>query len=88
MTRAELLDPALTPEEIVFGCLTPWLCGAARAVADQCRCDVQKIESMLCQLSIDDINDLADADGALRITCEFCKTERVFNKIDLPAFQS
>ena len=90
VTRAELLDPALTPEEIVFrlfNSMAPHV-APARAVADQCRCDVQKIESMLCQLSIDDVNDLADADGALRITCEFCKTERVFNKIDLPAFQS
>ena len=90
VTRAELLDPTLTPEEIVFrlfNSMAPHV-APARAVVDKCRCDVQKIESMLCQLSIDDVNDLADADGALRITCEFCKTERVFNKIDLPAFQS
>ena len=90
VTRAELLDPALTPEEIVFrlfNSMAPHV-APARAVVDQCRCDVQKVESMLSQLSIDDVNDLADADGALRITCEFCKTERVFNKIDLPAFQS
>ena len=60
----------------------------ARAVSDQCRCDVQKIESILTQFSVGDVNDLADPDGKLHITCEFCKTERVFNKSDLPAFQS
>ena len=90
LTRAELLDPALTPGEIIFrlfNSMAPHV-APARAVTDQCRCDVQKVESMLTQLSVDDVNDLADADGALHITCEFCKTERVFNKNDLPAFQS
>ena len=43
--------------------------------------------SMLSQLSVNDVNDLADEDGALHVTCEFCKTERVFNKSDLPDFQ-
>jgi molecular chaperone Hsp33 len=56
-------------------------------VNDKCRCDVTKIETMLSQLSVDDVNDLADEDGALHITCEFCKTERVFNKNDLPDFK-
>ena len=90
VTRAELLDPDLTSEEIIFrlfNSMAPHV-APARAVTDQCRCDVQKIESMLTQLSVDDVNDLADPDGVLHITCEFCKTERVFNKNDLPAFQS
>ena len=89
VTFAELLDPALIPEEIIFrlfNSMAPHV-APARVVTDQCRCDVQKVESMLAQLSVDDINDLADADGALHITCEFCKTARVFYKSDLPAFQ-
>ena len=90
VTRAELLDPILTPEEVIFrlfNSMAPHV-APARAVTDQCRCDVQKVKSMLNQLSVDDVNDLANADGALHITCEFCKTERVFNKSDLRAFQS
>ena len=90
VTRAELLDPTLTPEEIIFrlfSSMAPHV-APARAVTDQCRCDVRKVETILAQLSIDDVNNLADADGALHITCEFCKTERVYNKSDLPAFQS
>tara|TARA_B100000989_G_C19490490_1_gene449529 strand:- start:448 stop:1404 length:957 start_codon:yes stop_codon:yes gene_type:complete len=89
VTRAELLDSALTPEKIIFrlfNSMAPHV-APARVVTDQCRCDVQKIESVLTQLSVDDINDLADANGALRVTCEFCKTERVFHKTDLPAFK-
>ena len=90
VTRAELLDPALNPEEIIFrlfNSMAPHV-APAREVTDKCRCDVQKVESMLNQLSVDDVNDLADDDGTLHITCEFCKTERVFNKSDLLAFQS
>ena len=90
VTRAELLNPALTPEEIIFrlfNSMAPYV-APARAVTDKCRCDVQKVESVLTQLGVDDINDMADADGTLYVTCEFCKTERVFNKSDLPAFQS
>ena len=90
VTRAELLDPALAPEEIIFrlfNSMAPHV-APARVVTDRCRCDGQKVQSMLRQLSVDDVNDLADANGALHVTCEFCKTERVFNKSDLPAFQS
>ena len=90
VTRGELLDPALTPEEIIFrlfNSMAPHV-APARMVTDQCRCDVQKVESMLSQLSVEDVNDMADADGTLRITCEFCKTERLFNKNDLPSWQS
>ena len=90
VSRAELLDPALTSEEVIyrlFNSMAPHVT-PARVVTDQCRCDEQKIESMLTQLSVDDVNDLADAKGVLHLTCEFCKTERVFNKSDLPAFQN
>ena len=90
VSRAELLDPALTSEEVIyrlFNSMAPHVT-PARVVTDQCRCDEQKIESMLTQLSVDDVNDLADAKGFLHLTCEFCKTERVFNKSDLPAFKN
>ena len=89
VTRGELLNPDLTPEQIIFrlfNSMAPHV-APARRVNDKCRCDVTKIETMLSQLSVDDVNDLADEDGALHITCEFCKTERVFNKNDLPDFK-
>ena len=90
VTRAELLDPDLSSEEIIFrlfNSMSPHV-APARTVSDQCRCDVQKIVAILTHFSVGDVNDLADPDGALHITCEFCKTEREFNKSDLPAFQS
>ena len=89
VSRGELLNPDLAPEQIIFrlfNSMAPHV-APARRVNDQCRCDVMKIETMLSQLGVDDVNDLADEDGALYITCEFCKTEHVFNKNDLPDFR-
>ena len=82
VTRDELLDPALSPENIVFrlfNTLAPHS-APARPVADQCRCNVEKVEAMLQQLGADEVEDLADEDGNLTITCEFCKTKRAYHR--------
>ena len=82
VTRDELLDPALSPENIVFRLFNTMAPHStqARPVVDQCRCNVEKIEAVLQQLASDEVEDLADEDGNLTITCEFCKTERAYHK--------
>ena len=87
VTRDELLDPALSPENIVFRLFNTMAphSAQARPVADQCRCNVEKIEAVLQQLSANEVEDLADEDGNLTITCEFCKTERAYHKDDMPS---
>jgi molecular chaperone Hsp33 len=87
VTRDELLDPALSPENIVFrlfNTMAPHT-AKARPVSDQCRCNVEKIEAVLQQLAADEVEDLVDEDGNLTITCEFCKTERVYHKDAMPS---
>ena len=85
VTRDELLDPALSPENMVFRLFNTMAPHSARArpVVDQCRCNVKKIEAVLRQLAADEVEDLADEDGNLTITCEFCKTERAYHKDDV-----
>ena len=80
--RDELLDPALSPENLVFQLFNTMAphSASARPVFDQCRCNVEKIEAVLKQLAVDEVEDLADEHGNLTITCEFCKTERVYHK--------
>ncbi len=88
ITRAELLDPALTPKDVIFrlfNSMAPHI-APTRPVTDQCRCNVEKIELMLHQLSLDEVEDLVGEDGNLTITCEFCKTARAYNKDLTPAF--
>ncbi|MDA9055487.1 Hsp33 family molecular chaperone HslO [Alphaproteobacteria bacterium] len=86
ITRDELLDPALSPEDIIFRLFNSMAPHSApsRPVLDQCRCNVEKIESMLQQLAPDDIDDMADQDGNLTVTCEFCKTHRAYHKDAIP----
>ena len=86
VTRDELLDPTLSPENIVFRLFNNMAphSAPARSVADQCRCNVEKIEAVLHQLAADEVEDLADEDGNLTITCEFCKTERAYHKDAMP----
>ena len=87
VTRNELLDPALSPENIIFRLFNTLAPHSARArpVADQCRCNVEKIEAVLQQLAADEVEDLADEDGNLTITCEFCKTKRAYHKDAMPS---
>ena len=87
VTRNELLDASLSPENIVFRLFNSMAphSAPARPVVDLCRCNVEKIETMLQQLASDEIEDLADEDGNLTITCEFCKTVRVYHKSAMPS---
>ena len=59
-----------------------------RVVRDKCRCGFKKVEAMLKRLKKTDLNEMADKNGVLRVTCEFCKVERAFNKNHLSALTS
>ena len=50
-----------------------------RTVQDKCRCSPQKVEVMLDGLSPEQRVELADENGQLMVSCEFCKTERQFD---------
>ena len=88
ITKLELLDSTLSPEDIVFrlfNSMSPHS-APARSVTDKCRCNVEKVESMLKQLSREEVQDLADEDGKLTITCEFCKSARTYDKDLIPLY--
>ncbi len=77
----ELLDTSLPLDQLVyrlFGTI-----GAhsqpERDVRDQCRCSPEKVETMLDGLSSEQRDSLADENGRLVVSCEFCKTERAFD---------
>jgi len=78
ITRREMLDPVLSPENMVFRLFNSMAphCAPARPVKDRCRCGVKKLEWVLQQLNAEEIMDLADENGNLTITCEFCKISR------------
>ncbi|MFQ5561934.1 MAG: Hsp33 family molecular chaperone [Parvularculaceae bacterium] len=75
----ELLDPNLRPEDLlyrlyhedgvrVFG---------AKPVRASCGCNAEKISAVLSRYSEDDLAAMVE-DGAIRVTCEFCRTDYLF----------
>ena len=45
-------------------------------IRDQCRCSDEKVQSALETLSKDDLHNISDIDGNIKVVCEFCKQER------------
>lgn len=85
--RAELLDPDLSPEQLIwrlFHMLGPHI-QPLRPVRDKCRCSAEKVEGALRGLAEADWQELADDEGLLVVECEFCKTARSYSQDQLAA---
>jgi len=78
VTRDELVNPELAPEDLVFrlfNALRPHV-APAQAVLDQCRCSPEKVEAVLAQMPPEELAGLVADSGMIEVTCEFCKTMR------------
>ena len=76
----ELIDPMLSAERLLYrlfheeGVRT----FDARRMDMDCQCSRERIENMIEQFSIEELNDMLDEDGNVVVTCEFCKTSYKF----------
>ena len=72
-TSKELVDPALSPETLLFRLFHEEgvRAYAKRPLAAQCRCSRERVEAMLRALDPADIADMT-VDGKVLVTCEFC----------------
>ena len=84
ITQDELLDDSLNPEKLIWR-----LFGAEgvavdrpRALAYGCRCSRAKLSGILGSFSDDDLDEMA-VDGAIVMTCEFCKWDFRFFRDEL-----
>ncbi|MEC8129443.1 MAG: Hsp33 family molecular chaperone HslO [Pseudomonadota bacterium] len=78
VTRDELVDPRLAPEDLVFrlfNALRPHV-APAQPVEDRCRCSPEKVEAVLSRMSPEEFVGLVADSGKVEVTCEFCKTMR------------
>lgn len=76
----ELVDPQLEPNRLLYRLFheegvrvfepLPLTFG--------CRCSRDRVERLMATYSPEELADLADADGKIRITCEFCSTSYPF----------
>ena len=48
-------------------------------IEDKCRCSKEKVELAIKNLNKDELNEIADEKGNIKVICEFCKMERSFN---------
>ncbi len=72
----ELLDPTITPETLLFRLFHEdgVRLEDARALVAQCRCSRARIASVLTSFDPAEQADMVEADGKIRVTCEYCAT--------------
>lgn len=72
----ELLDPTITPETLLFRLFHEdgVRLEDARALVAQCRCSRDRIAGVLTSFHPDEQAEMVEADGKIRVTCEYCAT--------------
>ena len=70
----ELLDPTITPETLLFRLFHEdgVRLEDPRPLQAQCRCSKDRIGAVLASFSPDERADMVEADGKIRVTCEYC----------------
>ena len=86
LTTAEMLDPDLPPRDLLYRLFHQEGIRVyrPRPLAQGCRCSRDRVASTLRMLPRRDVDEMSD-DGAVTVTCEFCKAEYVFGPADLDA---
>jgi molecular chaperone Hsp33 len=75
----ELLDPTLAPERLLYRLFHEEGVRAMRRVPVKafCRCSRERVGAFLKSFGAQDLADMREPDGSIRVTCEFCaKTYR------------
>ena len=72
----ELLDPTITPETLLFRLFHEdgVRLEDARPLKAQCRCSKDRISAVLASFGEAERADMVEADGKIRVTCEYCAT--------------
>ncbi len=84
ITPAELLDDALTPDQLLHRLFHAEGLAAdrARALSYGCRCSRARLASVLESFGQDDLDHMAEA-GAITMTCEFCAVDFRFDRAEV-----
>jgi molecular chaperone Hsp33 len=85
-TSAELIDPTLAPERLLFRLFHEdgVRAYALHALEAKCRCSRHRVETVLRALTPDEIADMK-IDGKIIVTCEFCSAVYDFDEEALDA---
>ena len=79
---AELLDPALQPDELLFRLFHEDGVRVfdALTLRPGCGCDEQRVWNMLASFSLDDLESMRQEDGGITVTCQFCSRVYPFDR--------
>ncbi|MDC0456517.1 Hsp33 family molecular chaperone HslO [Alphaproteobacteria bacterium] len=81
LKKEECLSISLTSENILFRLFNE--VGVTVydeiVIQDKCRCSKEKVEFAIQNLNKDELNEISDDKGNIKVICEFCKIERSFN---------
>lgn len=80
----ELVDPTLAPERLLYRLFHEERVRTFRKipVAAFCPCSRQRVEEMLSGFTPAEIAEMAQEDGGIRVTCEFCNSHYDFKARD------
>ncbi|MBX6320273.1 MAG: Hsp33 family molecular chaperone [Rhodospirillaceae bacterium] len=84
-SNAELLDPALEPNDLLYRLFHEEGVRVfrPRSLRPGCRCSRERVERVLRSLTADELSSLEEEDGAIVATCEFCNTRYRFTREDV-----
>lgn len=88
--EAELLDPELTPDQLLFRLFHEEGVRVfePRRIDDRCRCSRERSGRMLVSLGRGELEDLKLDDGTVEVTCQFCNRVERFTDTDLDAVEA
>jgi molecular chaperone Hsp33 len=81
----ELIDPSLSPERLLYRLFHEEGVRAygAKAIAAHCGCSRERLAGIMSQFDVTELEGMADANGTIEVTCEFCSTRYGFRRDEL-----
>jgi molecular chaperone Hsp33 len=76
----ELVDPMLAPDRLIYRLFHEERVRAFRTqpLEFRCGCSEERVRTMLARFGAGELQDMAEEDGRIRVTCEFCNSAYTF----------
>ncbi len=81
LKKEEFLSTKLSSKDILFRLFSELkvITYNEIEIKDKCRCSQDRVQFALNNLDKKELSEIAAENGNIRVTCEFCKTERLFS---------
>ena len=82
LKKEEFLSTKLSSKDILFRLFSELkvITYNEIEIKDKCRCSQDRVQFALNNLDKKELSEIADENGNIRVTCEFCKKERLFSQ--------